>query len=65
MLTSFSAADEAAELDGAAGGAMVIWRANDSSAKVIDFGCRSPRELNPALYPLSGSGKFSDLFPWP
>jgi gamma-glutamyltranspeptidase/glutathione hydrolase len=49
----------------AAGGAMVIWRANDSSAKVIDFGCRSPRELNPAHYPLSGNDKLSDLFPWP
>jgi len=49
----------------AAGGAMVIWRASESSAKVIDFGCRSPRELNPANYPLTGNGKLSDLFPWP
>ena len=49
----------------AAGGAMVIWRANESNAKVIDFGCRSPRELNPANYPLTGNGKLSDLFPWP
>ena len=48
----------------AAEGAMVIWRANDSSAKVFDFGCRSPRELNPAHYPLSGNDKLSDLFPW-
>ena len=49
----------------AAGGAMVIWRANESTAKVIDFGCRSPRDLNPANYPLTGNGKLSDLFPWP
>ena len=49
----------------AAGGAMVLWRAKDAKARVINFGCRSPRELNPADYPLSGSGKSSDLFPWP
>jgi len=49
----------------AAGGAMVIWRANESEAKVVNFGCRSPRELNPANYPLTGNGKLSDLFPWP
>ena len=49
----------------AAGGAMVLWRANQHKAQVIDFGCKSPRELNPADYPLSGAGKSSDLFPWP
>ena len=49
----------------AAGGAMVLWRANEAKAHVINFGCRSPRELNPADYPLSGTGKSSDLFPWP
>jgi len=49
----------------AAGGAMVLWRANEARPHVINFGCRSPRELNPADYPLSGSGKSSDLFPWP
>ena len=49
----------------AAGGAMVIWRAKEQKAQVINFGCRSPRELNPADYPLSGSGKSADLFPWP
>lgn len=49
----------------AAGGAMVLWRANENKAHVIDFGCKSPRELNPADYPLSGAGKSSDLFPWP
>ena len=49
----------------AAGGTMVLWRAKEARAHVINFGCRSPRELNPAHYPLSGSGKSSDLFPWP
>ncbi|MDN3987821.1 gamma-glutamyltransferase family protein [Zwartia vadi] len=49
----------------AAGGTMVLWRAKEGKAHVIDFGCRSPRELNPADYPLSGAGKSSDLFPWP
>ena len=49
----------------AAGGTMVLWRAKEGKARVIDFGCRSPRELNPADYPLSGAGKSSDLFPWP
>jgi gamma-glutamyltranspeptidase/glutathione hydrolase len=49
----------------AAGGTMVLWRAKECKAYVIDFGCRSPRELNPADYPLSGAGKSSDLFPWP
>ena len=48
----------------AAGGTMVLWRAKEAKAYVIDFGCRSPRELNPADYPLSGAGKSSDLFPW-
>ena len=47
----------------AAGGAMVLWRANEGRARVVNFGCRSPRELNPANYPLSGTGKSSDLFP--
>lgn len=49
----------------AAGGAMVVWRAKEARAQVVNFGCRSPRELNPADYPLSGTGKSSDLFPWP
>ena len=49
----------------AAGGTMVLWRAKEGRAHVIDFGCKSPRELNPANYPLSGAGKSSDLFPWP
>ncbi|HVO89074.1 MAG TPA: gamma-glutamyltransferase [Casimicrobiaceae bacterium] len=48
----------------AAGGCMVLWRADEAQAYAIDYGMRSPRALDPADYPLSGSGKASDLFPW-
>lgn len=49
----------------AAGGCMVLWRADEGRACVVDYGMRSPRELDPADYPLSGDGRSSDLFPWP
>ena len=48
----------------AAGGCMVLWRAQEQKAYAIDFGMRSPRALDPKNYPLSGNGKSSDLFPW-
>jgi gamma-glutamyltranspeptidase / glutathione hydrolase len=48
----------------AGGGAMTIWRAAEQKAFTIDYGMRSPFELNPADYPLAASGKSSDLFPW-
>jgi gamma-glutamyltranspeptidase / glutathione hydrolase len=48
----------------AAGGCMVLWRADEQRARVVDYGMRSPRELNPADFPLSGAGRNSDLFPW-
>ncbi len=48
-----------------AGGAMVLWRADEQRAHVVDYGMRSPRALDPADYPLSGAGRNSDLFPWP
>lgn len=48
----------------AAGGCMVLWRADEKKSYGIDFGMRSPRSLNPKDYPLSGNGKSSDLFPW-
>src|SRR4051812_22771558 len=38
----------------AAGGCMVLWRADERRARVVDYGMRSPRELDPADYPLSG-----------
>ena len=49
----------------AAGGSMVLWRADEGRARVVNFGMRSPRRLNPADYPLTGDGRTADLFPWP
>jgi gamma-glutamyltranspeptidase/glutathione hydrolase len=45
----------------AAGGCMVLWRADEKKSYGIDFGMRSPRSLNPKDYPLSGNGKSSRL----
>jgi gamma-glutamyltranspeptidase/glutathione hydrolase len=47
-----------------AGGAMVLWRAGERKAQVVNFGMRSPQALRHADYPLSGEGHSSDLFPW-
>ncbi|HEX7891541.1 MAG TPA: gamma-glutamyltransferase [Ramlibacter sp.] len=47
-----------------AGGCMVLWRAAEKKAHVVNYGMRSPRELDPADYPLTGDGRSSDLFPW-
>jgi len=49
----------------AAGGCMVIWRAGERRARAVNFGMRSPRNLNPAHYPLTGEGINTDLFGWP
>jgi gamma-glutamyltranspeptidase / glutathione hydrolase len=49
----------------AAGGVMVLWRAGEAKPYVVDYGMRSPRELNPADYPLVGAGTAKDLFAWP
>src|SRR5262245_14929315 len=50
----------------AAGGAMVLWRAADGRARVVDYGMRSPIALDPADYPLAGGGGTAkDLFAWP
>ena len=49
----------------AAGGCMVLWRAVETKAYAIDYGMRAPRELDPADYPLAGSGSAPDLFAWP
>jgi gamma-glutamyltranspeptidase/glutathione hydrolase len=48
----------------AAGGCMVAWRADEGRAHAIDYGMRAPAALDPADYPLAGTGKASDLFPW-
>src|SRR5215813_65973 len=49
----------------AAGGAMVLWRAGEQRARVVDYGMRSPMALDPADYPLTGAGPTMDLFTWP
>jgi gamma-glutamyltranspeptidase/glutathione hydrolase len=49
----------------AAGGCMVLWRVGDAAAHTVDYGMRSPRELDPADYPLATEGKALDLFAWP
>ena len=36
----------------AAGGCMVLWRADEGQARVVNYGMRSPRELDPNDYPL-------------
>ncbi|HET7672011.1 MAG TPA: gamma-glutamyltransferase [Burkholderiales bacterium] len=48
----------------AAGGAMVLWRAKEQKAYVVDYGMRSPAALDPAQYPIV-PGVAPDLFPWP
>jgi gamma-glutamyltranspeptidase / glutathione hydrolase len=48
----------------AAGGCMALWRVGEGRAYAIDYGMRAPQGLDPADYPLAGSGKASDLFPW-
>jgi gamma-glutamyltranspeptidase / glutathione hydrolase len=49
----------------AAGGAMVLWRAGEGRARVVDYGMRSPMALDPADYPLTGGEPPKDLFTWP
>ena len=49
----------------AAGGAMVLWRATEGRARVVDYGMRSPMALDPADYPLTGGEPSKDLFAWP
>lgn len=48
----------------AGGGAMMVWDAQAGKAHALTYAMRSPAELNPADYPLTGTGKNSDLFPW-
>ena len=46
------------------GGYMIIRRADDEHAQVVDFGMRAPQCLRVSDYPILG-GKANDLFPWP
>ena len=48
----------------AAGGCMLVWRTGEAKPVVIDYGMRSPAELDPAAYPIVG-GLAPDLFAWP
>ncbi len=48
----------------AGGGAMMLWRADEARAEALTYAMRSPRGLDPAEYPLAGTGKAGDLFPW-
>ena len=52
-------------MSGPAGaGAMVLWRAKEGRARVVDYGARSPMGLDPADYPLAGGIVTDELFPW-
>jgi gamma-glutamyltranspeptidase/glutathione hydrolase len=46
------------------GGYMIVRRADDEGAQVVDFGMRAPYSLRREDYPVVG-GTASDLFPWP
>ncbi len=48
----------------AGGGGLMLWRADENRAYALNYGMRSPGNLNPADYPLSGLGVADDLFPW-
>lgn len=48
----------------AGGGGLMLWRAEEGRAYALNYGMRSPAQLDPADYPLSSGGKSSDLFPW-
>ena len=45
-------------------GFAVVLKANETKAKVVDFGPVAPRRADPADYPLTGEMK-KDLFTWP
>ncbi len=47
-----------------AGGCMVVWRADEQKAYVIDYGMRSPSALKASDYPIVG-GRDPELFGWP
>ncbi len=49
----------------AGGGCMVLWRAREQQARVVNFGMRSPKGLDPAQFPLAAGGVSNDLFGWP
>jgi gamma-glutamyltranspeptidase/glutathione hydrolase len=46
-------------------GFMLVYSAKRRRVSVVDFGPVSPAGLDPAAYPLAGSGVARDLFAWP
>lgn len=48
----------------AGGGAMMLWRADEQKAVALNYGMRSPMQLNPADYPIVDGAVSDDLFPW-
>lgn len=46
------------------GGYMIVRRADEENAQVVDFGMRAPAGLCVSDYPITG-GEAGDLFPWP
>lgn len=48
----------------AGGGVMMLWHAEEERPETMYYGMRSPAGLDPADYPLAGTGRASDLFPW-
>ena len=48
----------------AGGGGLMLWRADEGKAYALNYGMRSPAELQVADYPLTGTGKSNNLFPW-
>lgn len=48
----------------AGGGGLMLWQADEGKAYALNYGMRSPAGLKVSDYPLSGSGKANDLFPW-
>jgi gamma-glutamyltranspeptidase / glutathione hydrolase len=65
VATGFSLATFEPWMSGIGGiGFMVIYKAKERRAHVIDFGAVAPRALDPADYPLAG-GDSGDLFGWP
>lgn len=65
IATSFALGVVEPEMSGIGGGGYMVCRnAATGTVKVVDFGMRSPMNLNPADYPIV-PGTATDLFPWP
>ena len=47
------------------GGYMMVYLAAERRVQAIDFAMVAPAGLDPATYPLAGSGQDDDLFGWP